>query len=164
MALYSQATKESEGFARWLGFLCRSTAYHSHLDKKDESLQGWIDGKYDVIVATSGLGLGVNVQNVSDVFHIGVPYKISDFVQQSGRAGRGGENVRSIIFVTQRRIEALRNKLKEGGIGHDEAAMIQMILAEGCRRRIISKFMDGEQTKLSAWILRGLRAVTIVKD
>jgi hypothetical protein len=50
---------------------------------------------------------------------------------------------------------ALRKMLQDGGIPHDEAAMIQMILTEGCRRLIISKFMDGEDNKVECIDLEG---------
>jgi superfamily II DNA/RNA helicase len=140
---------------RCIGSICRSTAYHSHLAKKDENLQGWVEGKYNVIVGRSGLGLGINVKNVSDAFHLDVPYKMSDFSQQSGRAGRGGENVRSVIFVTQRAIEGMRKRLQVAAISHDEAAMIQFILANGCRRLVISKFMDYEDKQIECDNLEG---------
>jgi superfamily II DNA/RNA helicase len=153
--VFTRKTKEAEEFARRVGSVCRSTAYHAHLDKKDENLQGWIEGKYDVIVGTSGLGLGINVKKVSDAFHLGVPYKISDFFQQSGRAGRGGENVRSVIFVSRRTMEAMRKRVQEGGSSHDEAAMIQFILTNGCRRVVISKFMDGEDKQVECGNLEG---------
>jgi superfamily II DNA helicase RecQ len=77
--VFTRKTKEAEVFARQVGSVCRSTAYHVHLDKKDKNLQGWIEGKYNVIVGTSDLELGINVKKVSDAFHLGVPYKISDF-------------------------------------------------------------------------------------
>jgi superfamily II DNA or RNA helicase len=152
--VFSRTTKEAEIFAARLGTLC-STVYHSHLPGKEENLQAWIDGKYHVMVATSGLGLGVNVQKVSNVFHLGLPYKMSDFVQQSGRAGRAGEDVRSTIFITQREIKGLGQRLREGGIPHDEAAAIEMILTSGCRRLIISAFMDGVDEKVGCQDLDG---------
>jgi superfamily II DNA helicase RecQ len=63
--VFTRKTEEADVFARRIGSVCRSTAYHAHLNKKDENLQGWVEGKYDVIVGTSGLGLGINVKNWS---------------------------------------------------------------------------------------------------
>jgi superfamily II DNA helicase RecQ len=145
--VFTPGTKQAEVVSNRLGSLC-STAYHSKLAGKEENLQSWIDRKVDIIVATSGLGVGVNVQDVSDVFHLGRPYKLSDFVQQSGRAGRAGEDVRSVIFITQRAKEALEKRLRDGGLTHDEAAMVEMIVPDGCRRLIISRFMGGKYNEI----------------
>jgi hypothetical protein len=46
-------------------------------------------------------------------------------------------------------------RLKEGGISHDEAAMICFILTNGCRRLVISKFMDGEDKQVECRYLEG---------
>ena len=50
-------------------------------------------------MATSALGTGVNYPGIKSVVHVGMPYGLIDFAQESGRAGRGGEEVDSLILV-----------------------------------------------------------------
>ena len=59
------------------------------------------------VVATTALGTGVNYTGVALAVHVGMPYGLIDFAQESGRAGRGGEVVTSLILTNMRRIIAL---------------------------------------------------------
>ena len=53
------------------------------------------------IVATSALGTSGVYPEIVYVLHIGVSYGMINFAQKSGRAGRGGEPVDSVVFVRQ---------------------------------------------------------------
>jgi len=44
-----------------------------------------------MIVATTALGTGVSYPGVILVVHVGLPYGLIDFSQESGRASRGRE-------------------------------------------------------------------------
>jgi superfamily II DNA helicase RecQ len=56
------------------------------------------------IVATSALGTGVDYPDIVYVLHVGVPYGMIDFAQESGRAGRGGEAVDSVIVAEEEEV------------------------------------------------------------
>jgi len=51
------------------------------------------------VVATTALGTGVNYAGVALAVHVGMLYGLIDFAQKSGRAGRGGEVVTSLILL-----------------------------------------------------------------
>ncbi|KAG5952113.1 hypothetical protein E4U57_006400, partial [Claviceps arundinis] len=51
------------------------------------------------VVATSSLETGVNYKDVALTVHVGMPYGLIDFAQESGRAGRDGEAVASYILL-----------------------------------------------------------------
>ena len=51
-----------------------------------------------VVFATVALGMGVNLVGVNTTIHYGAPTCIEDNFQESGRAGRGGDQAKSIIF------------------------------------------------------------------
>jgi superfamily II DNA helicase RecQ len=51
-----------------------------------------------VFVATNALGLGIDVPHIRVVIHIGVRSRITDFVQESSRAGRDREKSEAIIL------------------------------------------------------------------
>ena len=54
-------------------------------------------GVQRVVVATSALGMGINFQNVEYVIHYGPPHSVTEMIQQSGRAGRSGQQAFSIV-------------------------------------------------------------------
>ena len=54
-------------------------------------------GVQRVVVATCALGMGINFQNVEYVIHYGPPHSVTDIIQQSGRAGRSGQQAFSIV-------------------------------------------------------------------
>ena len=56
------------------------------------------DGVVCVEFATVALGMGVNVVGLNNIIHYGAPRSIEDYVQESGRASRSGEQVTSVIF------------------------------------------------------------------
>lgn len=41
-----------------------------------------------IIIATSALGMGVNIQDVRQIIHYGVPSDLETYVQEVGRGGR----------------------------------------------------------------------------
>jgi len=73
--------------------------YYSDHAEKSEMLKGW---KVGAMFATGALGAGVNISGILEVIHVGVPYGMISFVQESGRAGRVGEKVRSTIVLSIR--------------------------------------------------------------
>lgn len=67
-----------------------------HKDSVLKSLNG--EGNCRVIVATTALGMGINVPNVSHVFIYGSPENVEAIVQQVGRAGRDGLQSHVILY------------------------------------------------------------------
>jgi superfamily II DNA helicase RecQ len=71
-----------EALAKDLGCLF----YHTGHAEKTAQLEQWLDmGGF--IVTTSALGTGVDYLGIVMVIHVGVPYGMIDFAQESGRAG-----------------------------------------------------------------------------
>jgi superfamily II DNA helicase RecQ len=51
-----------------------------------------------VFIATNTLGLGINVLYIRVVIYIGVRNRITDYIQESSRAGRDREKSKAIIL------------------------------------------------------------------
>lgn len=57
-------------------------------------------GVVRVVFASVALGMGVDLRGVNTIIHYGAPSSIEDYFQASGRAGRGGESSKSIVYWT----------------------------------------------------------------
>ncbi len=55
-------------------------------------------GKSKILVASDELGIGINLPNIRNVIHFGLPLSKNEYVQEIGRAGRANENVRSYVL------------------------------------------------------------------
>ena len=51
-----------------------------------------------IVFATSALGMGVNIPQVSEIIHILPPSSMEEFIQEVGRAGRTGGDAKSHLF------------------------------------------------------------------
>ncbi|KAK5018547.1 hypothetical protein LTR39_000919 [Cryomyces antarcticus] len=68
-----------------------------------------------------------------------------DFAQESGRAGRAGELVDSVTLVEEGEVER-----RDGSLSRmDESAMVAFVQASGCRRKVMSGYLDGRETACS---------------
>lgn len=135
--VYSLSRETCESLAAQLG--CGH--YHAGVVDRAEKLQSWL-GRGGFITATSALGTGVDFRGIVFVLHVDLPWSMIDFAQESGRAGRDGEVVTSMILVPENVVEV---KLQQGGIGLDRSAIAEFVTSRGCRRRTMSAYLDGEE-------------------
>ncbi|TAE90232.1 MAG: DEAD/DEAH box helicase [Verrucomicrobia bacterium] len=77
-------------------------AMHSDVSQKDrmEALQGFRDGKYDVLVATDVAARGIDISGVSHVINYRVPENAEDYVHRIGRTGRAAAEGDAFTILT----------------------------------------------------------------
>jgi superfamily II DNA or RNA helicase len=110
--------------------------YFAGWEEREVGLSDWLKGKHKFIVATGALGTGVDYPGIVSVIHMNRPYKLIDFCQQSGRGGRGGEPVESMVVLEKLDLSP--------GWDEDEEGMSEFMQTEGCRRVVLSGEMDDE--------------------
>jgi superfamily II DNA helicase RecQ len=62
--------------------------YHCNAAGKASMLEEFIVRKKRIIVATSTLGIGVDIANIRCIIHVDWPCSMLNYAQESGRAGR----------------------------------------------------------------------------
>lgn len=118
--------------------------YHRTFEEKETALATWIDGSEKIMIATSALGTGVDIGGIRTVVHLGRPHGIIDFVQEVGRAGRGGEPVQSSILLGKGESLWLRSEAAYETEWNREGLRL-FLNEQHCRRARLSTIMDGEQ-------------------
>ncbi len=77
-----------------------ATFYHAGMDNAERMANAtlWMEGKVDVICCTNAFGMGIDKKCVRFVIHLTMPSSLEDFVQESGRGGRDGDNCSCVLF------------------------------------------------------------------
>ncbi|XP_066918692.1 putative ATP-dependent DNA helicase Q1 [Clytia hemisphaerica] len=88
--------------------------YHSQTLEhiKDDVLKDFVQADsyhYSVIIATSALGMGVNIPNIRYVFHYGLPSDIESYVQEVGRAGRDNHQSEATLCYRSHDLARIRD-------------------------------------------------------
>ncbi|CAD0012899.1 unnamed protein product [Aureobasidium pullulans] len=105
--------------------------YHGGSIDNEDKLAVWMETG-GLIVATSALGTGVDFPGIIFILHMDLPYGMIDYAQESGRAGRAGEEVDSIIIVEQGKVESIRQASRIRGL--DEEIMAEFVTTRALER------------------------------
>src|SRR5215469_12928720 len=100
--VYAPSRKSAEELATRLNAKFRSAAYHAGLDPatRDRVQRDFLAGKLEVVVATIAFGMGVDKPDIRTVIHVALPGSVEAFYQEIGRAGRDGNQSRSILLYS----------------------------------------------------------------
>src|SRR5277367_6555500 len=121
--------------------------YHRSVDDragKARRMKELMEGRSRVIAATDALGLGVDLPDIRVVIHAGQPRKLSDYAQESGRAGRDGKSSEAIIVCGH--IEQPRHRSKSWAQSGEE--IFDFVAGHICQRIIMDQIMDGRMDRV----------------
>ena len=165
--IYTWYRKDTEALAaRLVEDGIGAKAYHAGLstEVKEDTLAKWVkntDG-YDVIVATTAFGMGIDKDNVRFVVHWQLPKSFEGFYQEAGRAGRDGKASICMLYYSREdrdraaQMQGRENERNKNSSSPNQAAMIQRGKSlqaligfcenvSGCRHKLVADYF-GEQT------------------
>ncbi|TDK97467.1 ATP-dependent DNA helicase RecQ [Mycobacterium paragordonae] len=99
--LYTATRKDAESYAESLRDKGIAAAfYHAGMSaaRREQVHVGFRDDAYEVVVATSAFGMGIDKPNVRFVAHASTPDSLDSYYQQIGRAGRAGGDAHALLF------------------------------------------------------------------
>jgi len=103
----------------------KAAAIHGGLSqqKRSQSLNKLKEERVDVLVATDVAARGLDIKNVTHVYHYDVPKTSTEYIHRIGRTARAGENGSAITLLTQRDHENFRRVQSDDNLSIERAPM-----------------------------------------
>ncbi len=78
------------------------TMSHAGLKSKTRTANEseFLSGEKTIMVATSAFGMGIDLDSVDLVVHFNMPLSLTDYMKQSGRAGRNGQKAHAVLLYS----------------------------------------------------------------
>ncbi|CAB3976789.1 mediator of RNA polymerase II transcription subunit 34-like [Paramuricea clavata] len=89
-----------------------------------------VDGSIRVLVATISFGMGVDSKGVTNVVHFGPSKNVESYIQETGRAGRGGTHGNAFLLYSSLLLR------------HVDKDMKSYVKTECCRREFLLSFFE----------------------
>lgn len=106
--------------------------YHAGMksEAREQNQQAWTNNEVKIIVATTAFGMGIDKADVRCVIHYDAPEHIEAYYQESGRAGRDGNQALSILLYNQSDIKRLEESTETQFPPYDFIRKVYQSVAE----------------------------------
>lgn len=114
----------------------KAAHYHAGMEKAGRAnvQKDWQRGVVDIIVATIAFGMGIDKPDVRFVIHHSLPSSLEGYYQETGRAGRDGQEATCILFYAFKDM-IMRERLMNNGDGFIDKEQKQNLKAN--LRRVV---------------------------
>ena len=108
-------------------------ALHSEMKKEERkaSLDSFRKGEARILIATDIAARGLDIEGLTHVIHVDVPYTKEQYVHRSGRTGRAGADGEVITLLSYHEEQAYHKRLRELSIKPVEKIWSNGQLVEG---------------------------------
>ena len=106
--------------------------FHDTLTHKKEAIIEDLltpSGHFRLIIASSALGMGINMVDLHHVYHYGPPTDLEDYMQEIGRAGRSGKQAQAVLYFKTIHL-----------LGSSEEMKSFVRNKEECRRKLLERY------------------------
>ncbi|RLC84261.1 MAG: ATP-dependent helicase [Chloroflexi bacterium] len=110
----------------------RATALQGNMsqNQRQRAINGFRDGKYDILVATDIAARGIDVTQITHVINFDIPNTVDAYTHRIGRTGRVDQTGEAYTFVSEDDVQMVR--------------AIEKILGAQIERRRVSNFDYGD--------------------
>ncbi|MBX5470236.1 MAG: ATP-dependent DNA helicase RecQ [Thermoleophilaceae bacterium] len=107
-------------------------AYHAGMgaSQRERIQEAFMADRFEVIVATTAFGMGIDKPNIRFVLHHAVADSVDSYYQEIGRAGRDGEPARALLFYRPEDLGLRRFFAGARQVAVDEIARVAEALHE----------------------------------
>lgn len=120
--VYTSSRKATKSISQYLNTQgVKSSFYHGGLQSQEKAIaySHWLKEETPVMVATNAFGMGIDKNNVTTIIHAELPFSLENYMQESGRAGRNGQQANAYLLYNESSIFEFKKRFSNSILSID---------------------------------------------